>query len=61
MGNLADLDKFKELLDDEYDWPVDYMFKFIVPANQKDLFVKSLKIQGYTERPSKTGKYFFTR
>lgn len=57
MGNLQDMDKFRALLDDEYEWPVDYLFKFILPIGQRDLFVKSLGLVGHLERPSKTGKY----
>jgi hypothetical protein len=27
-------DRFRSLLNDEYDWPADYTFKFIVPSEQ---------------------------
>ena len=57
MANLQDMEKFKTLLDEEYDWPVDYLFKFILPIGQRELFINSLGIEGHIERPSKTGKY----
>ncbi len=35
--------KFRDLLDDHYQWPIVYMFKFIVPNNEKNVIrVRSL-------------------
>lgn len=38
MDYLERLKRQKEILDREYDWPADYMFKFIVPvAKEKEV------------------------
>ncbi len=31
------LDKLKALLDDQYDWPAPYIFKFVIPAESLPL------------------------
>lgn len=53
----TDMSTFKIFLDENYEWPCQYLFKFIVPKGQivaiKDLF-SDCEIK---ERPSKTGKY----
>ena len=37
LGNsCSDPDQFRRLLDEHYDWPAPYTFKFIVPAKRLD-------------------------
>ncbi len=50
-------EKFKSLLDETYQWPDYYEFKFIVKANDKSLIIA--KLTGFTihETPSKKGNY----
>ncbi len=61
MDNEEDKDKFRELLDKEYDWPAKYVFKFIVPAG-KEAEVQSLFKEGceIKEKSSSGGKYTST-
>lgn len=49
--------KFRELLDESYNWPDFYEFKFIVKAAKKSEVLE--KLQGFTieETPSKNGNY----
>ena len=49
--------KFRELLDESYQWPDYYEFKFIVKIDDKDQILN--KLPGYTivETPSKKGNY----
>jgi hypothetical protein len=49
--------KFRELLDESYQWPDYYEFKFIVKIDDKDQVLN--KLSGYTivETPSKKGNY----
>jgi len=51
------LESFREKLENHYAWPSMYMFKFIVPDNQRAQ-VKNL-FTGHTihEKTSKKGKY----
>jgi len=52
-----DNQKFRELLDESYQWPDYYEFKFIVKTDDKHLILD--KLTGFTlsETPSKKGKY----
>ncbi|MEN8248415.1 MAG: DUF493 family protein [Bacteroidota bacterium] len=59
MDYRGDIDKFKELLDQEHNWPSKYTFKFIVKSDQEDqveaLFKKSnVNIR---KKPSSGRKY----
>ncbi len=57
MDYLERFAKHKELLDKEYVWPADYMFKFIVPA-PKEAEVRALFPQHEpVVRESKLGNY----
>lgn len=57
MDYLKRFEKHKELLDNEYDWPADYLFKFIVPAH-KEQEVRSLFPDHEPQvRESKQGNY----
>jgi putative lipoic acid-binding regulatory protein len=50
-------DKFKTLLDETYQWPDYYEFKFIIKTDDKAQILELL--QGFTihETPSKQGNY----
>ncbi|MBT3984079.1 MAG: DUF493 domain-containing protein [Bacteriovoracaceae bacterium] len=50
-------EKFKELLDRQYDWPAHYNFKCIVKSETSHLVNDILKEHRVTIRASKTGKY----
>jgi len=52
-----DSDKFRELLDESYQWPDFYEFKFIIKTADKAQVIE--KLQGFTiaETPSKNGTY----
>ena len=54
---MKDWVKFKILLDEQYNWPAEYLFKFIIPKKEKDLLVQILLGHQIKTRPSKTGKY----
>ena len=48
---------FKELLDSQYSWPADYLFKFIVNKAYKDELLSTLGGHRAIEKPSSKGKY----
>ncbi len=48
---------FKELLDNQYDWPADYLFKFIVTKEFKEELLTVLDGHKALEKPSSKGKY----
>jgi len=60
MKDKKEYDKLKEMLEDDFTWPREYMFKFIVPFSPKSieeteaLFTAEAKI---TMRESKSLKY----
>ncbi len=54
---MESMDKFKELLDDQYTWPAPYLFKFIVPATQLADLENLISKYVMTQKPSKNGKY----
>ncbi len=45
------------LLDKEYTWPAEYLFKFIVKADQLDILKKKVGGDGLSIKNSKKGKY----
>ena len=50
-------DKLKKLLDEQYSWPCEYIFKFVVPNEHVEhlrILFQEVSIQ---EKSSKTGKY----
>ena len=49
--------KFKELLDNQYNWPADYLFKFIVNTAYKEELLSTLGGHKAIEKPSSKGKY----
>ncbi|ALA25814.1 hypothetical protein AVI51_06970 [Piscirickettsia salmonis] len=50
-------DNFKELLEENYTWPAEYPFKFIVPKDQIDLVLALFPEQMVKQTPSKKGNY----
>lgn len=57
MTNTPDFSKLRALLDDQYNWPQSYTFKFI--CKQSTLEVVSQHFEGHeiTTNNSRTGKY----
>lgn len=51
------LQKFRELLDDTYQWPDYYEFKFIIKVIEKNQVLDKLTGFSITETPSKQGNY----
>ncbi len=49
--------KFRDLLDQSYQWPDYYEFKFIVKIDDKMLILEKLEGYHITETPSKKGNY----
>ena len=47
----------KELLDNEYTWPADYTFKFVVTADKLLELKKIVGKEGLSEKASSKGKY----
>lgn len=52
-----DNQKFRELLDESYQWPDYYEFKFIVKTDDKHLILDKLEGFAFSETPSKKGNY----
>jgi len=50
-------EKFKDLLDQSYQWPDYYEFKFIIKITEKHLVVEKLIGFQITETTSKNGNY----
>ena len=48
---------FKEKLDNEYDWPALYMFKFIVPRTSESGVKQLFPHTPLQSRKSRSGKY----
>ncbi len=49
--------KFISLLNDTYDWPAEYTFKFIVPNDKYPQLVTLFVDCQASSKPSRTGKY----
>lgn len=52
-----DKEKFRELLDQTYQWPDYYDFKFIIKIEEKHHLLEKLKGFTVSENPSKNGNY----
>jgi putative lipoic acid-binding regulatory protein len=52
-----DLTKLKQLLEDQYDWPANYTFKFVGNADHKEQLCECVGQDPHKEQPSRTGKY----
>lgn len=50
-------DSLKEKLDQQYSWPMLYMFKFIVPEANQEQVVDMFKKHELSTRKSKNGNY----
>jgi len=48
---------FLELLNSQYQWPSDYLFKFVVPKESLAAFVDKVEIGDYQEKQSSNGNY----
>lgn len=52
-----DHEKFRELLDQSYQWPDYYDFKFIIKTEEKQNLLDKLVGFSISENPSKNGNY----
>ena len=52
-----EFDKFRELLDEHYNWPSEYLFKFIVPMDSVNDLITILGEAKIQKKPSKKGNY----
>ena len=52
-----ELEAFRKLLDDQYDWPADYLFKFVVPYDQVSKVEALFPDQKVSLRASAKGNY----
>jgi len=57
MVDQSNIERFKKQLVDHYDFPTLYLFKFIVPVEQKDKFENLFPEISFDTKNSKTGKY----
>ena len=57
MTEKKDDSAFKKQLDDHYQWPSKYLFKFIVPSGNENQFKEILPGEELRFRSSKGGKY----
>lgn len=48
---------FKELLDEQYQWPTTYLFKFVSPLDKIEKLEEIFEGQDIAKRPSRTGKF----
>ena len=53
----ADVEQFRRLLDEQYDWPSPYTFKFIVPLQGMVKLESLLDGHILTKRTSRNGNY----
>jgi len=49
--------EFKNLLNNQYTWPTDYLFKFIVNKEYKEELLEIIGGHKAIEKPSSKGKY----
>lgn len=52
-----DTEKFKALLNEKYQWPCDYTFKFIVSSNKEEDLSTLFQDDSIMKKNSSTGKY----
>jgi putative lipoic acid-binding regulatory protein len=59
MAESYDSEKFKSLLEDQYDWPTHYTYKFIVPTERLDELKELLSDYpaDISQRESRKGTY----
>jgi putative lipoic acid-binding regulatory protein len=61
MNNDPQFDKLRELLNKENNWPLVYMFKFIIPADNQKIALVESKFSDeavINHKESSNGKYF---
>ena len=54
---MSDIDSFKNTLEDEYDFPAEYSFKFIIKSDSISKVLDLLPGSYYSKRESKNRKY----
>lgn len=54
---MADIEKLKQLLNDNHEFPCRYTFKFIVPKGELDRLRAIVEPAELSEKPSKKGNY----
>ncbi len=54
---MSDLDSFKSTLEEEYDFPAEYSFKFIIKSESIAKVLDLLPGSDYSKRESKNRKY----
>ena len=57
MDYSEQLKKHKELLESQYEFPCEYLFKFIVPKDKVEQVKSLFPNHQYELRPSKKGNY----
>ncbi len=60
MNTDEQFEKFREQLNKEKDWPIVYMFKFIIPADNRKIAMVEAKFSDeatITQKESSNGKY----
>ena len=58
MKTEEEISRFKQLLDDQYEWPSDYSFKFVVPTiKEEEVVVKCFSQDKIEKKFSSSGKY----
>lgn len=60
MNTDEQFEKLREQLNKEKDWPIIYMFKFIIPADNRKIALVESKFSDeaiITQKESSTGKY----
>jgi putative lipoic acid-binding regulatory protein len=52
-----DFNKFKILLDENYSWPAEYTYRFVIPFTELSELERILAKEEVTVKPSQNGKY----
>lgn len=50
-------DKFKSLIDEKYEWPCQFKFKFVVAVHKENELASLFIEESIQKKNSKTGKY----
>ncbi len=53
----TEIERFKALLDEHHIWPTEYLFKFVILAEQIEELKYILLEEDLSIKPSKNGKY----
>lgn len=57
QGDSSKIENFKSQLEKHYDFPAEYLFKFIVPQGQVDKLKSLFPADKVSIKKSRTGKY----